>query len=89
MVKVCYIALTAVAVTFLLSLSACPVATIGSNIATDIGEYIASEESAQTDAAFQRRLQADIDAGRIVRVVMPDGRIEYRNASSPAPDSAD
>lgn len=86
MIKVAYLALAAIAVMFLLSLIGCPsIATIGSNMATEIGEYIAAEEAAQSDAEFQRRLQSDIDAGRIVRVVTPDGRIEYRNATNSQP----
>lgn len=90
MVKVFYLALTAIAVTFVLSLIGCPsIATMGSKVATEIGEYIAAEEASQVEAEHQRHLQAEIEAGRIVRVVMPDGRVVYRNAFAPAPDSAD
>lgn len=73
----------------MLSLSGCPVQQIGGKVATTIGEYIASEEAAQADAEHQRRMQADVDAGRIVKRVKPDGRIEYVSPSSPAPAPGD
>lgn len=51
-----------------------------------LGQYLAQRQADKEQAAFQEQLEADIESGKIVRVVMPDGRIEYRNASSP-PDA--
>ena len=89
MVKIGYCALAAIAACFLLSIAGRPVQQIGGKIADTIGNRIAAEEAAQTEAEFHRRLQADIDAGRIVKRVKPDGRIEYVSASSPAPALVD
>jgi hypothetical protein len=89
MIKIGYCALAAIAVCFLLSVSGCPVQKIGGKIADTIGNRIAAEEAAQKEAEFQRRLQADIEAGRIVKRVKPDGRIEYSMPSSPAPAPVD
>ncbi len=83
MVKIGYSALAAFALCFLLSLSGCPVQQIGGKIADEIGSRIAAEEQAQADAKLERDTQAAIDAGQVVRVVKPDGRIEYRNAANP------
>lgn len=89
MVKVGYCALAAVAICFLLSIAGCPITQITGKIVQEIGQRIASEEKAQADAKFERDMQAAIDAGDVVRVVTPDGRVEYRNASLPEPSPAD
>jgi len=82
MVKVGYFALAAVAVCFLLSIAGCPITHIGGKIVEEIGNRIAAEEQAQADAKLERDMQAAIDAGQVVRVVKPDGRVEYRNAAA-------
>jgi hypothetical protein len=89
MVKIGYCALAAIAACFLLSIAGCPVQKIGGKIVDTIGHRIAAEEATQAEAEFKRRLQADIDAGRIVKRIKPDGRIEYGLPPSPAPAPVD
>ena len=83
MVKIGYSALAIVAVLFIASLipGSPSVEADGGKIADGIGKYIAGEETAQTDAAFQRQLQSAIDAGQIIKAERPDGTVEYRNSA--------
>jgi predicted solute-binding protein len=71
---VIHVSLVAAALAFLISLLPMP-----------LGQYLAQRQADKEQAAFQEQLQADIESGRVVRFVTPDGRVEYRNAANPQP----
>jgi hypothetical protein len=82
MTRIIYAALAVFAILFVLRLFGGPsLATIGADASEFTGQWIAGEETAQTDAAFQRQLQSAIDAGQIIKVQRPDGTVEYRNSA--------
>jgi hypothetical protein len=47
------------------------------------------EESKKQITDFERMRQAEVEAGRVVKRVKPDGRIEYSMPSSPEPAPGD
>jgi hypothetical protein len=98
MIKLGYCGLAAIALLLLLSRipGFPPVSKVGANVAYKIGNYIADEEQRQLNQEskkqitdFERMRQAEVEAGRVVKRVKPDGRIEYSMPSLPAPAPAD
>lgn len=76
MKTVIHLTFVAAALAFLISLSPMP-----------LGQYLAQRQADKEAAAFQERLAADVKSGKIVRVVTPDGRVEYRNPAIHPADS--